>query len=151
VIGEVTRHGTLMYVEGWQVGIMLQCCKFSFPVLLIDTILVSQTLLYIFDMFGVFTEEIQHRLSTDRIEGKNGQLMKTREVKGETNQNAMSYTSPEWKICINCFINVCRGSHCEHSFNVHGSVHRNNILIYIQQDATLQQFILSGNCSTCFG
>jgi hypothetical protein len=23
-------------------------------------------------------------------------------------------------------------------FNVHGSVHRNNILIYIQQDATLQ-------------
>jgi len=24
-----------------------------------------------------------------------------------------------------------------HIFNVHGSVHRNNILIYIQQDATL--------------
>jgi hypothetical protein len=24
-----------------------------------------------------------------------------------------------------------------HQFNVHGSVHRNNILIYIQQDATL--------------
>jgi len=24
-----------------------------------------QTLLYIFDMFGVFTEEIQHRLNTD--------------------------------------------------------------------------------------
>jgi len=30
-------------------------------------------------------------------------------------------------------------------------VHRNNILIYIQQDTTLQQFILSENCSTCFG
>jgi len=28
-------------------------------------------------------------------------------------------------------------------FNVHGSVHRNNILIYIQQDATLRS--LSGN------
>ena len=24
-----------------------------------------------------------------------------------------------------------------HEFNVHGSVHRNNILIYIEQDATL--------------
>jgi len=35
-------------------------------------------------------------------------------------------------------------------FNVHGFLHRKNILIYIQQDATLQ-FILSGNCSTCFG
>jgi len=34
--------------------------------------------------------------------------------------------------------------------NVHGSVHRNNIVIYIQEDATLTQFILSGNCSTCF-
>ena len=30
-----------------------------------------------------------------------------------------------------------------------GSMHCNNILIYIQQEAT--QFILSGNCSTCFG
>ena len=26
----------------------------------------------------------------------------------------------------------------DREFNVHGSVHRNNILIYIQQDATLQ-------------
>jgi len=25
----------------------------------------------------------------------------------------------------------------QHKFNIHGSVHRNNILIYIQQDATL--------------
>ena len=33
-------------------------------------------------------------------------------------------------------------------FNIHGSVHRKNILIYIQQDATLHS--LSGNCSTCF-
>ena len=38
-------------------------------------------------------------------------------------------------------------------FNVHGSVYRNNILIYeyIQQDVNVTQFILSGNCSTCFG
>jgi len=36
-------------------------------------------------------------------------------------------------------------------FNVHGSVHRNNILIYIQQDANFTQFILSGNCPTCYG
>jgi hypothetical protein len=30
-------------------------------------------------------------------------------------------------------------------------VHRNSILIYIQQDASLTLFILSGNCCTCFG
>ena len=36
-------------------------------------------------------------------------------------------------------------------FNVHESVHRKNIPIYIQQDATLHSFITSGNCSTCFG
>jgi len=36
-------------------------------------------------------------------------------------------------------------------FNVHGSVHRNNILIYkSQQDAQVTEFILSDNCSTCF-
>ena len=39
----------------------------------------------------------------------------------------------------------------QHFFNVHGSVHRNNILIYIQQDATLHTFIIFGNCSTYFG
>jgi len=33
-------------------------------------------------------------------------------------------------------------------FYVHVSVHRKNILIYIQQDATLRSLILSGNCST---
>ena len=33
--------------------------------------------------------------------------------------------------------------------NVHGSVHRNNILVYkSQQDARATQFILSDNCST---
>jgi len=36
-------------------------------------------------------------------------------------------------------------------FNVHGSVHRNNILIYMQQVATLHSLFISGNCSTCFG
>ena len=36
-------------------------------------------------------------------------------------------------------------------FNIHGSVHRKNILIYIQQDATLHSLFISGNCSTCFG
>jgi len=45
-------------------------------------------------------------------------------------------------------------------FNVCRSVHHNNILIYVQQDATLHSlfyletalhFILSGNCSACFG
>ena len=35
--------------------------------------------------------------------------------------------------------------------NVHGSVHRKYILIYIQQDATLHGLFISGNCSTCFG
>jgi len=32
-----------------------------------------------------------------------------------------------------------------------GSVHHNNILIYIQQDAKLYSLFLSENCSTCFG
>jgi hypothetical protein len=37
-------------------------------------------------------------------------------------------------------------------FNVHGSVHRNNIIVYkSQQDAQVTEFILSNNCSTCFG
>jgi hypothetical protein len=36
-------------------------------------------------------------------------------------------------------------------FNVHGSVHRKYILIYIQQAATLHSLFISGNCSTCFG
>src|SRR5215475_2443172 len=37
-------------------------------------------------------------------------------------------------------------------FNVHGSVHRKYIPIYVytQQDATLHSLFLSGNCSTCF-
>jgi len=34
--------------------------------------------------------------------------------------------------------------------NVHGSLHRNNILVYkSQQDAHVTEFILSDNCSTC--
>jgi len=37
-------------------------------------------------------------------------------------------------------------------FNIHRSVHRNNILVYkSQQDAHVTEFILSDNCSTCFG
>jgi hypothetical protein len=32
---------------------------------------------------------------------------------------------------------VCEKVDNQRDFNVHGSVHRNNILIYIQQDATL--------------
>ena len=36
-------------------------------------------------------------------------------------------------------------------FNVHGSVHRKYIPIYIQQDANLNSLFISGNCSTCFG
>jgi hypothetical protein len=35
-------------------------------------------------------------------------------------------------------------------FNVHGSVHRNNTLIYPTR-CNITQFILSRNCSTCFG
>jgi hypothetical protein len=36
-------------------------------------------------------------------------------------------------------------------FNVYGSVHRKNIPVCIQQDATLHSLFISGNCSTCFG
>jgi len=34
-------------------------------------------------------------------------------------------------------------------FNIHGSVHRKNIPIYVQQDATLHSLFISGNCSIC--
>jgi len=34
-------------------------------------------------------------------------------------------------------------------FNVHWSVQRKNILLYIQQDATLHSLFISRNCSTC--
>jgi len=38
------------------------------------------------------------------------------------------------------------------TFNIHGSVHRNNTLIYkFQKDAHVTEFILSDNSSTCFG
>ena len=38
------------------------------------------------------------------------------------------------------------------SFIIHGFVHHNNILLYkSQQDAHVTEFILSDNCSTCFG
>jgi len=37
------------------------------------------------------------------------------------------------------------------TYNVHGSVHRKYILIYIQQDATIHSLFISGNCCTCFG
>jgi hypothetical protein len=37
-------------------------------------------------------------------------------------------------------------------FNMNGSVHRNNILIQKSpQDAHVTEFILSDDCSTCFG
>ena len=36
-------------------------------------------------------------------------------------------------------------------FDVYGSVHRKNILTYIQQDATLHSLFYLENCSTCFG
>jgi len=37
-------------------------------------------------------------------------------------------------------------------FNIHGFVHRNNIVLYkSQQDAHVTEFILPDNCSTCFG
>jgi len=36
-------------------------------------------------------------------------------------------------------------------FDVHGSVHRKYILIYVQQDATLHSLFIYGNCSACFG
>jgi hypothetical protein len=37
------------------------------------------------------------------------------------------------------------------SFNVHGSLHRKYIPIYIQQDTTLHILFISGNCCICFG
>jgi hypothetical protein len=51
----------------------------------------------------------------------------------------------------------CIYIHCENvaswnrEFNVYVSVHRKNILIYIEQDVTLHSLFTSENCSTCFG
>jgi hypothetical protein len=43
-------------------------------------------------------------------------------------------------------------NNCLKLFNVHGSVHPNNIVVYIsQQDAHVTELILSDNCSACFG
>jgi hypothetical protein len=36
-------------------------------------------------------------------------------------------------------------------FDVHGSVHRKYIPMYIQQDPALHSLFISGKCSTCFG
>jgi hypothetical protein len=44
----------------------------------------------------------------------------------------------------------CLYSNNTEPFNVHGSVHRKYISIYIQQDATLHSLFIPGNCSTCF-
>jgi len=41
-------------------------------------------------------------------------------------------------------------THHQERINVYGSVHPNNILIYPTR-CNVTQFILSGNCSTCFG
>jgi hypothetical protein len=41
--------------------------------------------------------------------------------------------------------------HILNLFDVHGSVHRNNILIYISNKMDVTEFILSDNCCTCFG
>jgi hypothetical protein len=51
---------------------------------------------------------------------------------------------PVMKLGMQCI----RGFDHNGKFNVHWSVHRKNILIYGQQDATLHS--LSGNYSTCF-
>jgi hypothetical protein len=50
----------------------------------------------------------------------------------------------------NCFLLHSNYLQCKGiKFNIPGSVHHKNILIYIQQDAMLHS--LSGNCPTCFG
>jgi hypothetical protein len=47
---------------------------------------------------------------------------------------------------------MCTGFTLTFFFNIHGSVHRNNILIQkSQQDAHVTEFILSDDCSTCLG
>ena len=53
-----------------------------------------------------------------------------------------------YNLSIKLFYNLL----CYFFFNIHGSVHRNNILLYkSQQDAHVTEYILSDNCSTCFG
>jgi hypothetical protein len=60
--------------------------------------------------------------------------------------------------CDNCETSILTsiistaGHYTSREFNIHGSVHRNNILLYkSQQDAHVTEFILSDNCSTCCG
>jgi hypothetical protein len=46
---------------------------------------------------------------------------------------------------------ICHFASIIRRFNVYGSVHLKYIPIYTQQDATLHNLFISGNCSTCFG
>ena len=66
------------------------------------------------------------------------------EVVGSIYKDRFSFNARIW-IVLNYWM--------KHSciFNVHGSVHRKYIPIYIQQDVTLHSLFISGNCSTCFG
>ena len=53
-------------------------------------------------------------------------------------------------LCITAVSLIIKSAR-DSKFNIHGSVHRKYILIYIQQDAKLHSLFISGNCSTCFG
>jgi len=48
-------------------------------------------------------------------------------------------------------ITTCITENSFNTFNVYGSVHREYIPVYIQQDATLHSLFISENCSTYFG
>jgi hypothetical protein len=64
------------------------------------------------------------------------------------------YEGLKLQMALNSFRFSCWELHfmlCLLKVNVHGSVHRKKIPIYIQQDATLHSLFISGNCSACFG
>ena len=61
-----------------------------------------------------------------------------------------STVSSDTVISEKCIGKVVKERYC--TFNVHGSVHPNNILLCkSQQDAHVTEIILTDNCSTCFG
>jgi len=61
------------------------------------------------------------------------------------------YLCSPWSPLLSITPEICAMSCLLLEFDVHRSVHRKYIPIYIQQDATLHSLFISGNCCTCFG
>ena len=109
--------------------------------------------------------QLGQRLYARRLDSCLGLCISTRQMSGKCfkleNDCALSLTSQcvkherlhHWCYKHSKLLDRHKTKHenVNNKFNVHGSVLRKYILIYIQQDATLNSLFISGNCCTCFG